>query len=83
MQGEGKCNSAEHDENGISELAISNDGSHVLLGQKVSEDSEGHPYYHLYMDVNDAISSIDLTPEVIAKQGGEGFKEGVLFDGMT
>ncbi len=83
VQGEGKCNSAEHDENGISELAISSDGSHVLLGQKVSEDSEGHPYYHLYMDVNDAISSIDLTPEVIAKQGGEGFKEGVLFAGMT
>ena len=74
LQGAGKCNSAEGDSNGISELDISRDGSHILLGQKVETDAEGNARYHLYMDVNDGISSIDLTP---------GGTEGVLFDGMT
>ena len=74
LQGAGKCNSAAGDANGISELDISQDGSHILLGQKVSEDAEGNPYYHLYMEVNDSAASIDLTP---------GTTHGVLYDGMT
>ena len=32
------------DPNGIAELDVSSDGSHILLGQKVSED-KGHTIY--------------------------------------
>jgi DNA-binding beta-propeller fold protein YncE len=59
---------------GIAELDISADGSHILVGQKVGEDAAGNPYYHLYMDVGDSASTIDLTP---------GASDGVLYDGMT
>jgi len=74
LQGKGQCSAAHKDSNGISELAISGDGSHILLGQKVSEDADGNVYWHLYMDVGDSIASIDLTP---------GTTSGVLFDGMS
>jgi len=83
LQGKGQCSAAHKDSNGIAELAISTDGSHILLGQKVSADADGNVYWHLYMDVNDAITSIDLTPGVISEHGGPGFSEGVLFDGMS
>ncbi|HEX3242411.1 MAG TPA: hypothetical protein VHQ97_04975 [Solirubrobacterales bacterium] len=60
---------------GIAELAVSDDGSHVLIGQLVSSDpTTGNQYWHLYMNVGDAGSSIDLTPSSPA---------GVLYDGMT
>ena len=58
---------------GIAELGISADGSHILLGQLVKE-AEGAKLYHLYMNVGDSIRTIDLTP---------GASEGVRFDGMT
>ena len=64
---------------GIAELAVSSDGSHILIGQLVKQEEgkegEGHDrYWHLYMEANDEVSSIELTP---------GATEGVLFDGMT
>ena len=60
---------------GTTELAVSEDGSHVLIGQLVSTDpTTGNQYWHLYMNVEDAASSIDLTP---SSPGG------VLYDGMT
>ena len=60
---------------GIAELAVSEDGSRVLIGQLVSTDpTTGNQYWHLYMNVGDAASSIDLTP---SSPGG------VLYDGMT
>ncbi len=62
LQGKGSCHSPG-DGNGIAELDISGDGSHILLGQKVATDADGNVYWHLYMDVNDGVSSIDLTPE--------------------
>ena len=83
LQGPGMCDSAEADSNGISELAISADGSHILLGQKVDTDADGNVYWHLYMNVGDGKKTIDLTPGVISEHGGPGFDEGVLFDGMT
>ncbi len=83
IQGEGQCSAAHHDSGGIAELAVSADGSHVLLGQKVSEDADHNVYYHLYMDIGDSEKSIDLTPGVISEHGGPGFAEGVLFDGMS
>ncbi|MGA8745830.1 MAG: NHL repeat-containing protein [Solirubrobacterales bacterium] len=84
LQGAGKCDSAEGDANGISELGISSNGSRILLGQKVSTDALGNVYWHLYMDVDDAVSSIDLTPGVLAEPAEvPAFSEGVLFDGMS
>ena len=59
---------------GIAELDVSADGSRVLIGRKVGEDSAGNPYYHLYMDVNDSSHSIDLMPTTTS---------GALFAGMT
>jgi DNA-binding beta-propeller fold protein YncE len=82
LQGAGKCHSPG-DTNGIAALDVSKDGSHVLLGQKVSEDADHNAYYHLYMDIGDSVRSIDLTPGVIAKAGGPGFAEGVLYAGMS
>ena len=58
---------------GIGELDISADGSHVLIGQLVSEEGSAK-YWHLYMNVGDSSKTIDLTP---------GTTHGVLFDGMT
>jgi hypothetical protein len=74
LQGLRHCNSENHDSNGISALDISADGSHIVLGQKVVTDAVGNPYWHLYMNINDSIRTIDLTP---------GASDGVLFDGMT
>ena len=73
QQGAGECHSPG-DANGIAELDVSSDGSHILLGQKVSTDADGNVYWHLYMDIGDSIKTIDLTP---------GATHGVLFDGMT
>ncbi len=58
---------------GIGELDISSDGSHILIGQLVSEVGNAK-YWHLYMNVGDSSKTTELTP---------GAKEGVLFDGMT
>ncbi|MGA8744553.1 MAG: hypothetical protein WB507_01660 [Solirubrobacterales bacterium] len=58
---------------GIAELDISSNGSHILLGQLV-EESEGARYWHLFMNVGDSLHTAELTP---------GASEGVRFDGMT
>ena len=58
---------------GIAELDISKDGSHILLGQLVSE-ANGAKYWHLFMNVGDSTETLELTP---------GANKGVLFDGMT
>jgi NHL repeat len=58
----------------VTELDISSDGSRILIGQLVSTDAAGNHYYHLYMHVGGASTSIDLTP---------GANDGVLYDGMT
>jgi hypothetical protein len=73
LQGAGACHGPA-DANGIAELAISADGSRVVLGQKVATDTDGNVYWHLYMNVGDSSRSIDLTPDATA---------GALFDGMT
>ena len=73
LQGEGDCHSPG-DPAGISELDISSNGTHVLLGQLVSVDTKGNKYWHLYMNIGDSEHTIDLTP---------GTTHGVLYDGMT
>jgi hypothetical protein len=59
---------------GLAELDVSADGSHVVIGKLVGEDSAGNKYWHLYMNIGDSSQSIDLTP---------GTTEGALYDGMT
>ncbi len=58
----------------VAELDISKDGSRILIGDLVHEDSAGNKYWHLYMHVGNSPNSIDLTP---------GATHGVLYDGMT
>jgi hypothetical protein len=58
---------------GIGELDISADGSHILIGQLVSQEGEAR-YWHLYMNVDDSDQTLDLMP---------GSASGALFDGMT
>jgi hypothetical protein len=57
---------------GIGELAISADGSRVLIGRLISESGGRH--WHLYMYVDGTGKSVDLTPGTVT---------GVLFAGMT
>ena len=57
----------------IGELDISADGSRIVVGHLVSESGEAK-LWHLYMNVGDSGSTIDLTP---------GTTSGVLYDGMT
>ena len=66
LKGAGECHSPG-DTNGISELDISSDGSHVLLGQKVSTDADGNNYWHLYMNIGDSEKTIALTPGAAGK----------------
>ena len=58
---------------GIGELAISADGSRIVVGQLVSESGNAK-YWHLYMNIGDSDKTVDLTP---------GATSGALFDGMT
>jgi hypothetical protein len=59
---------------GVGSLDVSSDGSRILVGQKTATDAEGNDYWHLYMNINDSSSSVDLTP---------GAANGVLYDGMS
>jgi hypothetical protein len=59
---------------GISELAVSADGSRVLVGKRVSVDSAGNEYVHPYLFIAGRSGSVDLDP---------GGAAGVLFAGMS
>jgi hypothetical protein len=59
---------------GISELAVSADGSRVLIGKRVSIDSAGNEYVHPYLFIAGRQGSVDLDPGATA---------GVLFAGMS
>jgi DNA-binding beta-propeller fold protein YncE len=58
---------------GIGEIAISANGSRILVGRLVSEEG-GARHWHLYMNVGDADTTIDLTPGTVS---------GTVFAGMT
>jgi len=60
-------------ESTVAELAISSDGSHILLGQ-LTEEQGAVKHWHLFMSVGDSGGTIELTP---------GAAKGVLFDGMS
>ena len=59
---------------GNGELAISADGSRILLGKLVSTDPFGVQRWHPYLNVNDSNSTIDLAPTTTT---------GVIFSGMS
>jgi hypothetical protein len=47
---------------GIAALDVSEDGSRVLIGDRVGTDGQGKGLYHLYMSVSGADETVDLTP---------------------
>jgi hypothetical protein len=59
---------------GIGELGISSDGSRVVVGNVITTDPYGVKHWHLYMNVGDSGSTIDLAP---------GTTTGVVFNGMS
>ncbi len=58
----------------VGQLAISEDGSRVVVGERISTDSKGNEFWHLYMHLGSGPNSVDLTP---------GTTTGVLYDGMS
>jgi hypothetical protein len=58
----------------ISELDISNDGSRIVIGQKITSDPAGNEYVHPYLHLGTSPNSVDLAP---------GTTSGVLYAGMT
>jgi hypothetical protein len=73
LQGAGTCHSPTNTA-GIAELDISKDGSRIVVAQRISTDTAGNHYWHLYMHRGTSNNTVDLTPGTIA---------GALFDGMT
>jgi hypothetical protein len=73
LQGAGACHSPA-DGDGIAELAISRDGSRVVVAQRISTDGDGNRYWHPFMHIGTSSQTVDLAP---------GTTSGVLFDGMT
>ncbi|HEX3361649.1 MAG TPA: fibronectin type III domain-containing protein [Solirubrobacterales bacterium] len=59
---------------GISELGMSDDGSRILVGQRLGTDSAGNEYVHPYLHLASSPRSVDLAP---------GTTHGVLFAGMS
>jgi hypothetical protein len=58
---------------GTAELAVSGDGTRVVAGKLVSQDSAGNNHYHLYLHRAGVKQSVDLTPGASS----------AVFDGMT
>jgi sugar lactone lactonase YvrE len=73
LQGPGDCH-APGNPDGIGELAISADGSRIVVAQRVSTDSRGNDRWHPYMHIGSSPETVDLAP---------GASSGVLFGGMT
>jgi hypothetical protein len=58
----------------VSELDISEDGSRIVVAQRVSVDGKGNEHVHPYMHIGTSPNSVDLAP---------GTSSGVLFAGMS
>jgi hypothetical protein len=58
----------------VGELDVSDNGSRILVGQRISADVKGNEYWHLYMHIGSSANSVDLTP---------GATLGALYDGMS
>lgn len=73
LQGAGNCH-APGNGDGIASLDVSDDGSRVVVAQRVATDSADNDRWHPYMSVAGLAGSVDLAP-------GDG--NGVLFLGMS
>ena len=73
LQGVGACHSPGNGD-GIASLDVSNDGSRIVVAQRVGTDSAGNDYWHPYMNIGDSQSTVDLAP---------GTTTGVVYAGMT
>jgi sugar lactone lactonase YvrE len=58
----------------VGELDISDDGSRIVVAQRVSIDGQGNSYWHPYMHIGNSPNSVDLAP---------GTNTGVLYGGMS
>ena len=58
----------------VGSLDMSDDGSRVLVGTELDEDSAGNLYWHPYLHLGSSTETVDLAPGATA---------GVLFNGMT
>jgi hypothetical protein len=58
----------------VGELAISADGSRVVVAEEVDTDAAGNPLWHPYLHIRGSSASVDLA---------EGTTSGVYFNGMT
>jgi hypothetical protein len=59
---------------GIGALDVSSDGSRILVGRKTATDAEGNDYWHLYMNIGDSPSTVDVMA---------GATNGALYGGMS
>jgi hypothetical protein len=73
LQGPGTCHSPGNP-HGIGALDVSEDGSRIVVAQRVSTDPAGNDYWHPYMTIGDAAKSVDLAPGTVS---------GVLYAGMS
>jgi hypothetical protein len=73
LQGAGTCHGPGNPD-GIAALDVSTDGSRTIVAQKISTDAKGNRYWHPYMHVGNATTTIDLAP---------GTTSGVLYAGMS
>jgi DNA-binding beta-propeller fold protein YncE len=73
LQGVGACHSPG-DGDGIAALDVSDDGSRIVVAQRVGTDAAGNDHWHPYMNVGDSQSTVDLAP---------GANTGVVYVGMT
>jgi hypothetical protein len=73
LQGPGSCQ-APGDADGIGSLDVSDDGTRVIVAQRVSTDPAGNRLWHPYMYLESLGHTVDLAPGTTA---------GVAYDGMT
>jgi hypothetical protein len=73
LQGAGSCHGPANSD-GIGALDVSDDGSRIVVAQRVATDAAGNRYWHPYMNIGDSSSTVDLAP---------GADSGVLYDGMA
>jgi hypothetical protein len=72
-QGVGTCHGPGNPA-GIAALDVSEDGSRIVVGRRLSTDADGNHRFHLYMHLDGDPNSVDLTPGAVA---------GAQYAGMT
>ena len=52
----------------VAELDVSKDGTRTVIGEKLSTDSAGNDYFHLYLHIAGTAGSVDLMPGATARR---------------